>query len=67
MADETIKPEIISFQCGDCKHFKGTKPPGFHGEYHCKAFKQIPDAIVQGDFIHTKPFKGDGGIIYEKQ
>ena len=31
----------------------------------CKAFDEIPLEIWQGENKHTKPFKGDGGIMYE--
>ena len=32
----------------------------------CKAFPRgIPFLIISGGIEHTKPFDGDGGIIYE--
>ena len=35
---------------------------------YCEAFpKGIPDEIAYGDNDHTKPFKGDNGIQYQKE
>ena len=51
-------PGLFSPICNKCKHYKkdGT----------CKAFpKGIPEEILRGDFIHTKPFTGDHGIVFE--
>ena len=32
----------------------------------CKAFpKGIPDKILTGEHAHTKPFKGDNGILFK--
>ena len=33
----------------------------------CDAFPQgIPDEILSGKFDHTKPYKGDNGIMFKK-
>ena len=54
--------------CLTCKHFTWKKvndtpmPSG-----NCKAFPNgIPIEIQFGAVSHDKPFKGDGGIRYEK-
>lgn len=45
--------------CNTCKHHK-------KGTLSCKAFKRIPDAILNGG-KHSKPVKGQvNDIIYEK-
>ena len=53
---------IIDFstQCYVCKNLR-RKP------ITCRAFpKGIPVEILIGDFDHTKPFKNDKGIMFEK-
>ena len=48
-------------QCMECKHFK-------MGLGKCDAFpKGIPDEIKSNYHDHTKPFKGDNGITFEKK
>ena len=48
-----------SSQCFVCKHYTGV--------ITCKAFPdKIPDDIITGMFDHTKPYKGDNGIRFEK-
>lgn len=48
----------IGTQCARCKHYWGVGK--------CEAFtKQIPDEILTGEFDHTKPYEGDGGIRFE--
>tara|TARA_R110002012_G_scaffold356_12_gene1385 strand:+ start:2275 stop:2475 length:201 start_codon:yes stop_codon:yes gene_type:complete len=43
--------------CNKCKHYiDGIK---------CKAFKEIPDQILDAENNHTKPFIGDNGIQFE--
>ncbi len=55
----------IIFKCGDCKHFRPRKKGD---EYiFCDAFPDgtgIPEEILFDDFDHTKPYKGDHGIIF---
>ena len=49
-------------QCFFCKMFIG-KSANF---LVCKAFpKSIPEAILIGEHDHTKPYKGDNGILFE--
>tara|TARA_B100002052_G_C15418394_1_gene391672 strand:+ start:305 stop:505 length:201 start_codon:yes stop_codon:yes gene_type:complete len=43
--------------CNKCKHYvDGMK---------CKAFKKIPDEILDAKNNHSKPFIGDNGIQFE--
>lgn len=50
----------MSTQCLSCKHFRDTP-------ITCNAYpKGIPLKIITGNFDHTKPFKGDNNIQYEK-
>ena len=47
--------------CADCIHYRGGFPP------KCIAFpKRIPKEIYNDGFDHSKPFKGDQGVRYEK-
>ena len=47
----------IKSQCSQCKnHIIKTR---------CKAFKQIPVAILLNDFDHKKEYPGDDGIRFE--
>ena len=43
--------------CNKCKHY-------IDG-ITCKAFKKIPDEILDVKNNHNKPFKGDNGIQFE--
>lgn len=48
-----------SRQCLFCKNYTGLM--------QCKAYPEgIPVEIVTGIHDHTKPFKGDGGIMFEQ-
>ena len=47
--------------CFFCERFTGLQADG----YRCTAFeKPIPDEIIMGENDHTKPFKGDGGLLF---
>ena len=49
---------MLSVQCLRCKHFKDF--------LKCNAFlKGIPEEILTGEHDHTKPFKGDNGILFK--
>ena len=49
--------------CMDCKHFINEK-----GTPRCAAFPDgIPEEIWMGEVDHVKPYKGDGGIQFEKK
>jgi len=51
----------MSTQCLSCKHFRDTP-------ITCDAYpKGIPSKIITGDHDHTKPFKGDKGILFEDE
>jgi len=47
-------------QCASCKHYQGAGT--------CKAFegKDIPADIFSDKHDHRKPFKGDGGTMFEQ-
>ena len=58
----TIGPMPI---CLFCKRYREGKDWGDPNT--CEAFPEgIPDEIQLGGFDHRKPFKGDGGIMFEK-
>lgn len=44
-------------QCDECRHYIGGN--------RCKAFDEIPLAVVSGDFDHRNPYPGDRGILFE--
>jgi len=49
---------MVKLQCQTCKNYWGSSV--------CKAFQDgIPDEIIIGDGDHTKPYKGDNGIVFE--
>ena len=48
--------------CMQCKHYHADNMDGLT----CDAFpKGIPDEILDSEFIHTKPYRGDKGIQFE--
>jgi hypothetical protein len=49
----------FSLQCIECIHFDPVMSA-------CAAFKQIPVAILSGEYDHTKPYPGDHGIQFER-
>ena len=54
------EPDLLSKICTTCKHLNDPVL------MRCMAFpKGIPLKIWNGDNDHTKPFKGDDGIIFE--
>ncbi len=53
---------MITEQCHICKNFIKDSE-----NLICRAFKKgIPSEILSGEFDHTRPFKGDGGIRFDK-
>lgn len=60
----TNETPLNKIACNSCKHyhFKNYKA------FSCEAFNNIPDEILLGDNMHTKPLKDQGnGIIYEPE
>ena len=55
--------DVASPDCMDCANLNREDIYGLT----CKAFPDgIPDAIINGERNHREPFKGDGGIRFEK-
>jgi len=51
-------------QCNFCRHYRGSDGKRFM----CAAFPSgIPDAIIDGEFDHTQPYEGDGGIRFQEK
>lgn len=52
-------------QCNDCKHRDSYFPD--LKNTRCDAFpnQDIPNEIQTNEFIHTKPYPGDNGILFE--
>ena len=49
--------------CMSCEHFE----VDVYG-FKCKAYPLgIPDAIIDSEADHRKPYKGDHGITYEQR
>ena len=53
---------LVKIACNNCKHFKF-----IIGEITCDAFRnRIPDIILCGDNMHTKPLPDQGNdIVFE--
>ena len=52
-------------QCFDCVHLRDEKG---YTRITCDAYpKGIPDDILYMKHIHTKPYKGDNGILFKKK
>ena len=48
--------------CMDCAHLIDDEADGFR----CLAYPGgIPDEIFYGEIDHTKPYKGDNGIVFK--
>lgn len=55
---------LIAPICYDCKYFDKDNS---YKWFKCKAYpKGIPDEIISNEIDHTKPYKGDNGIQFEK-
>jgi len=54
---------MLSLQCFFCKRLSTSKNKAIV----CDAFKNgVPVEILTGEHDHTKPYKGDNGIVFEK-
>ena len=56
--DSELSNSVFS-KCMSCIHYLKN--------HSCKAFKKIPMEIWNGDIDHTKPYKNDNGIRYQKR
>lgn len=55
----------VEWSCLECKHFHSISKKQVPT---CGAFsKGIPFAIISGEYDHRKPYKGDGGIVFERE
>ena len=62
LGDTTL---AISEQCWFCKRFNVEF--NSNEKINCAAFNSgIPDEILNGEVGHTKPYKGDNGIVFEE-
>lgn len=53
-----------NFQCAMCKHFHDEDTSG----NNCDAYPDgIPEAIITNEHNHRQPYRGDGGIQFEKK
>ena len=53
---------LVKVACNNCKHFDFNDLDSFS----CKAFKSIPDEILRGKNMHTKPLPGqENNIVFE--
>lgn len=49
--------EVVGI-CHRCRH-RGSDP------FRCKAFPDgIPNVILVGEYVHIRPFQGDGGVLF---
>lgn len=53
----TELPGVRITLCPACEYYLGGRS--------CLAFREIPEAIWRGEFLHTKEWPGDGGIRYK--
>lgn len=59
--------KMIPCQIRRCMWFRGIEGPPEEAIYVCVAFpKGIPEEVLAGKNLHTKPIPDDGGIQYEK-
>lgn len=49
--------------CGECVHLTNNDP----NNRVCKAFKDIPLSIWNGENDHTRPVRGDNGVRFEQR
>jgi len=56
-------PTLSIPRCFSCRHYQGPEPSG---GFKCAAFERIPQEILDNEVDHTKPFKGDRGVRYER-
>lgn len=55
----TLEPGITIPVCNKCKHYMSDRI--------CRAFKVIPDVILEGKNNHNKPLPGqDNNIVFEE-
>lgn len=53
--------------CFDCVHFIGEGQDKEKGEYRCKAFRHIPEEILQGKKAHIKPLpQQQNNVVFEQ-
>lgn len=55
--EQEVVPQV-SPVCTYCSHILGYRS--------CDAFKEIPLSIWTGENKHTKPVRGDGGLLFDK-
>lgn len=48
--------------CAFCLHYSGDDDSQ---DRDCLAFKEIPDAIIEGTHDHTFPYVGDNNILFK--
>lgn len=53
-----VKFEAVGI-CHNCVHRIST--------WRCKAFERIPNEILVGQVIHTRPYPGDKGVTFSRR
>jgi hypothetical protein len=61
--DKEVERGIYSPVCSFCKHHTPTE----ENPWSCKAFKEIPEKIWNGEHKHQTPVRGDKGTQFEKR
>lgn len=59
--DSIFTKTLFSPVCSRCRHLQ---PDFLGGQTRCLAFDRIPDEIWTGKNDHTRPFPGDGGVVF---